>query len=319
LLCALLPTLAATSCGPSKEVILKTSDGVELTAKDVDRNPLALLPGGSLGTFDVDAQALFRSPAGGRFLRIVNSRLPVPPSAGFVAERDLQRLSIGLYSFQGVDFMGVANGNFQPEAIERAARSQEVTQLGTPLVRVQYAGREFYVSGNLGFVVLTPHTALFGNETGIRRGLDRLEEGRIRVELAPSIESLLSTSEAPLAFGSDAEYDPQVAAIAEQLPFLKGMSLLRVVGNFDPPGINLAGTLTYKDVNLAEQGKASLLQFRQNIQTYGVVASLLGLSQPISKLDVVAVESSLQVSAALEAGATATLLDKLAAALGANP
>jgi hypothetical protein len=56
--CVLLP--AAVGCG-SEEVVVKTADGVELSAKDIDNNPLALLPGGSLGTFSIDAPKLFQS------------------------------------------------------------------------------------------------------------------------------------------------------------------------------------------------------------------------------------------------------------------
>lgn len=302
----------------SEEVVVKTADGVSLSAKDIDNNPLALLPGGSLGTFTLDAPKLFASPAGTRLLEIVRARLPVPPEAGFVPERDLSSVLLGIYSFQGVDFMGVATGNFNPEAIEASAKAQQTTPLGTPLVRVEYAKRVFYVSANIGFVVLTSHTVLFGNETGIRRGLDRLEAGRVAVEVAPQIESLLRSPGAPLAFGSDAEYDPQVTAFASQLPFLKEMSLLRAVGNFDAPGVNIAGTLTYKTPVAAEQGKAALQSLQQNLAAYGFLASVLGLAQPIQRMDLNVVESSLQVSIALDGQAAAGLLNSVADVMGAG-
>jgi hypothetical protein len=313
-----LASLLAFGACSSEEVIVKTADGVELSAKDIDNNPLALLPGGSLGTFSIDAPKLFASSAGARLLQITRARLPVPESAGFVPERDLSTVLLGLYSFQGADFMGVATGNFNPEAIEAAAKGTQLTPLGTPLVRVEYAGRVFYVSGNIGFVVLTPHTVLFGNETGIRRGLDRLEAGRVKVELAPQIESFMRAPGAPFAFGSDAEYDPQVSAFTSQLPFLKGMSMMRAVGNFDPPGVNIAGTLTYKDAAQAEQGAAQLQSLQQNLAAYGFLASVIGLAQPIQQLQVTRVESSLQTSIALDGNAAAGLLNTFAGAVGAG-
>jgi hypothetical protein len=306
------------ACGGGEDVIIKTSDGVELTAEDIDRNPLALMPGGSVGMFNIDAPSLFASNAGARLLEVARSRMPLPPSAGFVPERDLQRMIVGLYSFQGVDFMGVASGNFNPEAIEKAASASETTPLGTPLVRVEYAGRQFYVSANIGFAVLTQHTVIFGNETGIRRALDRIEAGRIGVELPPEIEAFMRQPGAPLAFGSDARHDPQVAALTSQFGFLSNMTMMRAVGNFDPPGMNVAGTLTYVDQASAQQGQGSLEQLRQGLATIGVLTSILGMSQPIQQLNTNVEGSSLQVSMALDAQAAASLLDTFASSVGAN-
>src|SRR5690606_13645639 len=95
-LVALAGAAGVPSCG-GEEVIIKTADGVELTAADIDNNPLALMPGGSVGVFNVDMQALWASPSGNRWLQLVGSRLPVPPSANFDPERDLSRLYVGLY------------------------------------------------------------------------------------------------------------------------------------------------------------------------------------------------------------------------------
>ncbi len=312
--CGLAAALAG--CG-SDEVIIKTADGVELEAADIDNNPLALMPGGNVGVFHIDAQALWASPSGQRWLQLANSRLPVPPSANFVPQRDLSRLYVGLYSFQGVDFMGIAVGQFDVDAIEKAASGTQVTPLGSPLTRVQYAGRVFYVSANIGFAILTNHTAVFGNETGIRRTLDRIEAGRIGVELAPEVDALMRQPGAPLAFGSDARHDPQVAAITATQPFLKDMTMLRAVGNFEPPGMNMAGTLTYTDDAAAAGGAAALDQLRQNLSTLGVLTSLLGVSQPISRLESNVVGNSVQASVALDAAAAAGLLDLMSSVLGA--
>jgi hypothetical protein len=310
--------LAVVACGGGEEVVIKTADGVELTAADIDRNPLALMPAGAVGVFSLDAPALFQSSAGGRLLALTQARLPVPSAANFLPERDLTRIVLGLYSFQGVDFMGVATGQFDPAAIERVADGTQTTPLGSPLVRVEYAGRVFYVSANVGFVVLTPHTVVFGNETGIRRALDRIEAGRIAVEMAPELATLIERPGAPMAFGSDARNDPQVAATASQLAFLQGLTMMRAVGNFDAPGLNIAGTLTYADSAAAERGGASLQQLKQNLSTVGFLASMLGLVQPVQRLETTVVESSLQVMLAVDGAAAAQLLDQLAAFVGAG-
>lgn len=312
--CASAALLLAAGLGAcsGEEIVIVTSSGVRLSAEDIDRNPLGLMPAGSVGVFSLDAPSLFQSSVGGRLLTLMKTRLPLPPSAGFVPERDLERVLLGLYSFQGVDFMGVASGHFDPEAIEAAAKGKHTTPLGTPLVRVEYAGRVFYVSANMGFVVLTSRTVLFGNETGIRRALDRLERGQVAVELPPDLETLLTNPGAPIAFGSDARYDPQVAAITSQLSFLKDVSLLRAVGNFDPPGIQLAGTLTYVDPESAERGRAWLGELQQSVAVLGILAAVVGLGQPIRQLDAKVVESSLQAQLALDGETTTHLLDAFA-------
>ncbi len=315
---AWLALMVTLGCGGGDDVIIKTSDGVELTAEDIDRNPLALMPGGAVGVFNIDAPSLFQSSAGARLLTVAQSRLPLPLSAGFAPERDLERIVLGLYSFQGVDFMGVATGKFDPEAIEKAASASETTPLGTPLVRVEYAGRVFYVSANIGFVVLTNRTVVFGNETGIRRALDRMEAGRIGVEMPEEMASLMERPGAPIAFASDARHDPQVAALASQFAFLKNVGMVRAVGNFDAPGMNLAGTLTYVDEAAALEGQASIQQLRQGLATVGFLTSILGMSQPIQNLQADVNGSSLQVTIAFDAQAAASLLDTFASSVGAT-
>ncbi len=304
------------ACGGGEDVIIKTADGVELTAQDIDKNPMALLPAGAGGVFHLDAPALFASPAGAQLLQLTKAKLPVPQSAGFVPERDLKRLLFGLYSFQGVDFVGVATGTFDLEAIEKAADGTQTTPLGSPLVRVEYAGRVFYVSANLGFVALTNQTVLFGNETGIRRALDRLEAGRVQVELSSEIESFLQNPGAPMAFGSDSLQQPHVVAMAQQVPALQGMRLARVVGNFDPPGLNFAGTLTYESPEKAQQGQAAILKMHQDMASIAWIASVLGMGQPVQKLDVTTQESSAQFTLALDSTALTAILQQLSGLFG---
>jgi len=318
LVCCLALVVVCAGCGKKEDIIVKTADGTKLTASDIDANPLALLPGGTLGVINVDAPQLFASSGGAQLLEISKSRLPLPVSAGFVPERDLRRLVIGLYSFQGVDVLGVATGDFNPEAIEDAASKSETTPLGTPLVRVQYAGRVFYVSANIGFVVLTSHTVLFGNETGIRRALDRLEAGRVANELRPEVDTLMRSPGAPVAFASDAANDPQVGALASQLRFFRGMTMLRVIGNFDAPGVNLAGTLTYADEALANNAQASLVELRDNMAAIGLLTSFFGVSNPIAGLDANVVGNSVQMSVAFDARGAATLIELFAKFAGSG-
>jgi hypothetical protein len=218
-----------------------------------------------------------------------------------------------------VDFAGVATGNFNREAIEAAVEQAQVTPLGTPLVKVEYAKRKFYVSANIGFVVLTSRTAVFGNETGIRRVLDRLEAGRVRVEVADEIATLLDRPGAPVAFGSDASRDTHVIALTQKVPGLAGLQMARVLGNFDAPGLNFAGTLTYPDAAAAEGARAGIHQLHQNITQFTWIGSVFGIAQPIKSLDVTTHASSVQFKLALDSSAAQSLLQQFGSVMGVPP
>ena len=298
-----------------EEVIVKTADGVELVARDIDADPLALMPGGAVLVANVQTREVLQTAVAERMAQLMNQHMPIPASANFVPERDLERLVVGLYSLQGVDFAGVAQGRFDRDAIAAAAREAKVTPLGTPLVRVEYSNWEFYVSANVGFAVLTPNTLLFGNETGMRRALDRLERGELRVDLPPLLEALLRQPGAPVALGSDLEHDPQVQALGEQMTFLKGLKLARVVANFDPPGMHFAGTFTYPSEEQAEQALQSARSLHKTVTAVGVVAKAIGIRQPLQQFEASRTTSSIQATAAIDSQATAALLDLLAGSL----
>jgi hypothetical protein len=78
LLVIALLALAVAGCPKKDEVIIQTAEGKELTAADIDRDPLALLPGGMVGLAYVDAQKLFASQFGQKLLTIARARSPVP-------------------------------------------------------------------------------------------------------------------------------------------------------------------------------------------------------------------------------------------------
>ncbi len=51
---------------------------------------------------------------------------------------------------------------------------------------------------------------------------------------------MLNPGAAPFAFGSNLKENPVPNALRSKLPFLDGVETLAVVGNFAPPGVNLA-------------------------------------------------------------------------------
>jgi hypothetical protein len=145
-----------------------------------------------------------------------------------------------------------------------------------PLVATRYGDYEIYTVANVGFVPLTSGAILSGNETGMRRALDRLRYGHLEQGLARWMRDLLAQVGAPLAAGQapvaarpafamvgDVAGQGALAAASPQLPFLEGLSMIRVLGNFEAPGMNMVGSLSYADHDKAAAGSQKLDQLQQ--------------------------------------------------------
>ena len=304
-----LAVLALTGCAKEPEVIVKTAEGRGLTADDIDREPLALLPSNAVGIAYLDAPQLFASQFGPRLTQLTRQLAPLPASTGFEPSRDLQRLYLGMYSMQGIDFAGVAVGTFDVEAIARAGERSDRTVLGAALVRSEYGGRTLYTANNVGFVVLTARTALFGNETGIRRALDRINEGRVTRAIPDWAADLLDQPNAPMAGAVNLRAEAMTDAARQRLPFLVGMHTVRFLGNFQPPGVNFAGTAAYDDEAAAAQGEQALRQFHSTLQSLEWIAALFGIPQPVKRLETQVVGKEMQFVVGVDGQAMGSLLD----------
>jgi len=311
---ALALSLALLGCAKKQDVIVASGEGKSLSSAAIDADPIALLPANAVGVFTLDARALVASPFGGRLVSIAKARSPLPESSGFDPARDLERVYGGLYSMQGVDSVGVAVGHFKPDQIEQAASAQ-IAATGAsasqvPITRSEYAGRVLYTSRGMGFSVLTEQSLLIGDETGIRRALDRIQEGRVRRQLPKWMVSTLETKGAPLAFGADFTSQPLPAAAREQLAFVDGLRTVALLGNFADPGLNLAGTLTYAEPDAARRGADNLQQLYGQLSTYGPLMALLGIPQPVRSLSAQADEKEVRFVAGVDGAAVAVLLEK---------
>lgn len=318
----LLAGLLTTGCPKETEVITKTGDDVPKA--DVDADPIALLPSGAVGMVVIDAKAFYASEFGQNLERIVSQRAPVPPAAGFDVKRDLETLYIGVYSMSGLDMAAAATGTFNAAAIEAAADGVTDTPLGAPLVKQSYAGRNLYVSRNVGFSILSQRTAVFGNETGIRRVLDRISDGLVKRSVPSYMGDLLSAgagtpSGAPIALGFDLKDQDVVSSAVAQFPFLDGIQSARAIGNFESPGMHLAGTSVYETEEKAKAGTESLLSMSQLLQSVSWLTGLLGISNPVQKLEAQAEGKESKFVAAIDGVALSALLDKFGGFLGVPP
>ncbi len=298
---ALAVLLVCLGCGGPEESITPTVADRELTVEAIDAEPLALLPGGMTGMLRVEVPAIVASGFGSTLIQVAERLAPLPPSTGFRVDRDLHRIVLGLYSIQGVDMAGVAIGRFDTGAIAAAASAPSSQPVMGALVQSTYAGRTVYTVNNLGFCVLTPRTALFGNETGMRRALDRIREGRAVRRLPSWATDLLEPSKAPLALGVDLRAQVVPDSFRKQLPFVQSLEAARILGNYQAPGLNLAGSLSYATPDQAAAGASQLLAMKNMVTQYEALLRLIGIAQPFQRLEARTQDHQVEFVAALDA------------------
>jgi len=287
-------------CGGADES-LGLVGGEKIDATLIDRDPIALLPSGIIMLAYIDAYAMFQSKWGGDVATTVTNLLPLGAESSFVAQRDVTRIYGGIYAMQGADFCAVVQGNFDPVAIKRAADARAITISGAPLVKSSYAGNDLYTAGNIGFVVLTAHTVLTGNETAMRRSLDRLRGGKLERKVPPWMVDLMLTKNASMAFAGDLGSQPTVDAASQSIPFLSNLRTVRILGNFQPPGMNFAGSLSYADEASAKNATAALAHVQQ---IAGVVSmfSAIGFGAPLPTPQVMQQANDLGITVAVDEG-----------------
>jgi hypothetical protein len=87
----------------------------------------------------------------------------------------------------------------------------------------------------------------------VRRLLERVQGGKLERAMAPWAVDTLETKGAHVAAAADFTGRPigTVTVGTVSIPWLKGVRVARILGDFSPPGINVAATLTYGDPTLA--------------------------------------------------------------------
>ncbi len=232
----------------------------------------ALLPGNAIAVGTVDGRAFFGSKTfGSELAKLVEKYIPLGEEAGFQASRDVDRVTFASYAFQGVDAAAVVIGRFDEAKIKQVALQHTPTKSGGMLVASQYAGRDVYTISNVGFTVLSPTKAIAGSESGIRRVLERIKDGRVKRDITPWMIETVETPGAAAAVAVDLATHPMSADVARQVPvqFLQTAKAIRVLLTFKEPGIQVAGSFTYADATAAQ---ASADGMKQLLGMSGVLA-----------------------------------------------
>jgi hypothetical protein len=218
---------------------------------DLDSDPYALLPGSAVAVANLDARAMFASSGVGAQMGALAAKLvPLGDDAGFQASRDVDRVVVGFYATTGADMAAIVSGRFDTGKIATAASAKP----GGAITPGMYAGRTTYASSGGMFCVLTAKTVVAGTGDGVRRVLDRIQGGKLDRAITPWMIETLDTKGAEAAFAADFASQPIAAASLGQfnVPWLKGMRVARVLGDFQNPGMNVAATLTYGDPTEAQ-------------------------------------------------------------------
>lgn len=307
---ALAVGLSVAACGPKQDAIVSIGGDKQLSADQIDADPLALLPGGLIALAKVDAHAVAGSSLGPTALRAWNKVATNVADTQFDPSRDLTNVYVAFYSSSGADAAGIAQGTFQPAAIESAVEKGTVTIQGKPLTKVRYANNTMYVAGDFGFSLLTAKTVLIGNMAGMRRALDRIRDGRVKREIPDALVDFTNTPNASMAFAADTTGQTVANTVGKQVPFAQGLKTVRLAGNFAAPGVNVVGVLGYPDAATAAVADGQVKQISSLAATANMLA-FLGVGTPIQTLKSEAKDADVNVSVALDGAALAKMLDRV--------
>lgn len=306
LLLALMIAGSSWGCGGSPEVI-RTATARRASPAQIEVDPWALLPGGAVAWLSLDVQAALASSFGQEAQRLWLDRIPLSRSLSTDPARDIDHLYAGAYATVGTDVAIVARGRFDPELIARAAKEDPTSRQGRPIVITDFAGYVVYVLDQLALVPLSKSTLVWGTEIGVRRVLERIESGRLTHPLPSWFESLLG-SRAPLTLGIDLDAQPVPATVRTQLDFLQGLRAGRLLGNFEAPGLNLAGALSYDRPETALRAAELIETEAMSLDRYALLLSALSIPKPFRRVEARASGEDVQVALEVEGRALSAVL-----------
>lgn len=277
--------LSTTACGGNKNGDAK---GAAEAQKTLEADPIALFPSGPLALGRLDVKAMFAAGASGaEGVKIVDRYFPMGAEAGFSLAKDVDTIYVGSYALQGIDVLVAAIGRFDEAKIKQASEQHTALKGGGTLTATPYANHTIYSASKVSFSILSDKVALVGTDGAVRRGLDRLRDGIPARTVTGFMADTLASDGA--AFAVAADLGPQIQSIRIPMLDLKGLKVIRVLGDFKAPGMNIAGTLTYDTDENATNGVANLnkaAKMAAGLSTFAPIPKLQGLEIKADKTDV---------------------------------
>jgi|HubBroStandDraft_1064217.scaffolds.fasta_scaffold34184_2 hypothetical protein len=235
---------------------------------EIDSDPLAMLPPSAVVFARLDLRAVYGDPSlGSQVAAITDPLVPIGEGSGFLPSRDVDRVVAGVYPTMGMEVAAILSGRFDVDRLTHATR----TVAGAPITNGSYGGFATSSVGRTTWVAVTPKTLVAGTNDGVKFVLDRLHKGPPERSLPPWIVETLETPGATTALVADFASQPVAAATFANvsLPWLKGMRIARVIGNMQPPGLNVATTVTYSDPSLAESAAGGMRSADRWLDLFG--------------------------------------------------
>ena len=282
---------------------------------DIDADPAALLPYGSVMVANLDAKQISNGTAGADLVALGERLLPFSKEIDFEIKRDLDRVYLGMYSFSGADMLGVMSGRFDQAKLEAAAQKGLNTPFGV-VVASTYANRKIYTAANVGFTILSPGTALVGSEAAMRRALDRIQAGTVRREMAPWMGDWVSQSGYSVLIASDVTKQSFGKTVTGFLPWVNGVQYVRVRGRFNPDtSFGASGALTYPDPQRAQQAAQGFGQLKSSL-TMMAALKFIGIDPLVRNAVVQPAGNDMQFSTVIDEKQTRQMIRLLTDWLG---
>jgi hypothetical protein len=265
---------------------------------------------------NLDAKQITNGTAGADLVELSERLLPFSKEIDFQIKRDLDRVYLGMYSFSGADLLAVMSGRFDQAKLEAAAAKGLNTPFGV-VVASTYANRKIYTVANVGFVVLTPKTALVGSEAAMRRALDRIQAGTVRREMAPWMGDWVAQDGGyAVLIASDVTKQSFGKTVTSFLPWVNGVQYVRVRGRFNPDtSYGMSGALTYPDPQRAQQAAQGFGQLKSSI-TMMAALKYIGIDPLVRNAVVQAAGNDMQFSTVITEKQTRQMLKLLTDWLG---
>lgn len=298
--------LFVIGCASSEERIVMVGDGSErrATVEQIEAEPWGLLPGGALLWAQLDVPALAGSAYGPALFEQVVEDLPLSRGRGIDFQKDAKSVRLGLYASQTGDVAAIVEGRFDEKAIESLIAADPTTKAGEPITHTRFAGVPVLKASVWSLAFLSEHFVVVGTGIGVRRVLERVEEGRVRRALPGWFEKMLAEQKADLWLGVDLDAQPVPATLRSQLVFLERLRGARVVGSFEN-GLGLAGSLSYDSAEGAAAGRESMENQAAELGRATLLLAALGVPRPLRRLQTEASGENVQFAAELDGRAVA--------------
>ncbi len=306
-----------SSCARPQERVSRTALEKRASSTEIDRDPWALMPEGAIAWMKLDTQAFLSTAYGPAMLNILQQYLPLAGGARLNFTEDLESLSGAGYATVSLDWLLIAQGTFQIDAMEKAISLSPVTSSGEAIVEREYESQKIFVSGRVALSFLSNKTLAFGSETAVRRVIERVVEGRLAATTPRWFDELLKGQSQPFVAGLDLDSNPIPGVLKSELLLLEGLRAGRMWGNFAQPGLNVTGAFNYSKPQKATQAAEFLRQQQAQLRRYSLLARMMKIPQPLEALSAQENDRHLQMAVQLNGKSLEEILKRFEAEVNA--